>query len=32
MRPDEGSPADGWGEPRSGTVTWWDLMIGAHAS
>jgi uncharacterized protein (TIGR00369 family) len=31
MRPDEGSPPDGWGEPRSRTVTWWDPMIGAHA-
>jgi hypothetical protein len=31
MRPDEGSPPDGWGEPRSRTVTWWDPMIGASA-
>jgi hypothetical protein len=31
MTPDDGPAPDGWGEPRSRTVTWWDPMIGAHA-
>jgi uncharacterized protein (TIGR00369 family) len=31
MRPEEGFPSDGWGEPRSRTVSWWDPMIGASA-
>jgi uncharacterized protein (TIGR00369 family) len=30
VRPDETAP-DGWGEPRSRTVSWWDPMIGARA-
>ena len=24
-------PSDGWGQPRSKTVSWWDPMIGARA-
>jgi uncharacterized protein (TIGR00369 family) len=31
MTSDSGSPRDGWGEPRSKNVTWWDPMIGARA-
>ena len=31
MSPDAGSPPDGWGPPRSRTVSWWDPLIGARA-
>ena len=31
MRPQHSPPSDGWGQPRTRTVTWWDPMIGARA-
>lgn len=31
MRSHAESPSDGWGQPRSKTVSWWDPMIGARA-
>jgi len=30
MPPIGRSPSDGWGEPRSRTVSWWDPAISAH--
>ena len=31
MRSHPESPSEGWGQPRSKTVSWWDPMIGARA-
>ena len=31
MRSDAHPPSDGWGQPRSKTVLWWDPKIGARA-
>ena len=31
MRSHAESPSEGWGQPRSKTVSWWDPMIGARA-
>ena len=31
MTPQHSPPSDGWGQPRTRTVTWWDPMIGARA-
>ena len=30
MTPDERSPSEAWGDPRSRTVTWWDPMVSAR--